>query len=744
MYAAVIINDMPVGSYQVERYPGGDFAIRKSDLVAMGIEKPVGQTFSLDGEDYLLLSTLETSKFRFDERHVEIAINIDPSALRSQVIDARHRVAVTNVFYPRNPSAFFNYSLSHDTIEYTSDTLSGELGIRYGDFLFLTDGFYEHRENDDRGIRLRTSLTHSNRKTLQETVVGDFIATSGALGSNLNMGGISFSKNYRIDPYLIRFPFASYAGLAQTPARYEVLVNGTRVSTGTLDPGPFDITNIQGPLGVADVEVVVRDAFGREQVYATPFYFTQAALRAGLAEYSFGLGRQRQQFGVVSNDYGPVAGTGFYRYGITDALTLGGRAEASEEIFNLGPNITVLAGQWGLFNTTLSYSHDSENDGYAGVFDYAIQTRKFNASASLLAQSRHYARVGIDQQYNTRFEARTAFSYGPFTLTYNTLHPYQGVDRTNYGVAVTPRLPSPRVSLFASVRRIEEEQSGTEFYVGINYYFRDNYSVSGAVRTFDEDHQASSTIQKAIPVGEGWGFSAQATEFDDARGNGYSLRPFIQYNARHATLVADYQRVTEDGETYDSKHVALQGSISAVGGHVMLGRPITDAFALVQVDGLEGVDVYQGSQYSGTTDKNGRLLIPTLGSYVNTQIGVDSRDVPLDFELRNYTRLISPPLRGGAVLDFGARRIRAVTGVLNMRRDGRAVPLKYGEISLTVDGQPATHPVGQTGDFFIENLEPATYSLSYVGRDGACSLTIEVPDSQDAIIDLGQLLCVPD
>ena len=34
--------------------------------------------------------------------------------------------------------------------------------------------------------------------------------------------------------------------------------------------------------------------------------------------------------------------------------------------------------------------------------------------------------------------------------------------------------------------------------------------------------------------------------------------------------------------------------------------------------------------------------------------------------------------------------------------------------------------------------------LSYVGRDGACSLTIAVPDSDESIIDLGKLLCVPE
>ena len=116
----------------------------------------------------------------------------------------------------------------------------------------------------------------------------------------------------------------------------------------------------------------------------------------------------------------------------------------------------------------------------------------------------------------------------------------------------------------------------------------------------------------------------------------------------------------------------------------------------------------------------------------------------MNFELRNYTRVISPPLRGGAVLDFGARKIRAITGVLNMRRDGQASPVKYGEISLMIDGKRAIHPVGQAGNFFVENLEPATYDLSYVGRDGACSLTIAVPDSDESIIDLGKLLCVPE
>ena len=176
----------------------------------------------------------------------------------------------------------------------------------------------------------------------------------------------------------------------------------------------------------------------------------------------------------------------------------------------------------------------------------------------------------------------------------------------------------------------------------------------------------------------------------------------------------------------------------------MFSRPVTDAFALVQVDGLKDIRVYQSGQYAGKTDSKGRLLIPAMSSYVHNQISVDSRDVPMNFELNRYTKLISPALRGGAVLDFGAKRIQAVAGTLNIRRDGQATPVRYGEISLLIDGEEVSHPVGQTGEFFIENLEPSTYTLSYFGVSGACTVLLDIPASDDPIIEMGDLLCAPE
>ncbi len=743
-FASIAINGEPKGTFLVANYANGDFAVRQEDLVSIGIDHPVGNRVSLNGETHVLLSTLKEATFAFDERNVQIDIEVDPSILATQFVDARRRRSQAVVEYPRDTSAFLNYAYSDDDGEFGARVLSAEVGARYGNFLLLTDGFHERVEDADRTVRLNSSLTYDNRETLQQAILGDFVTGSGPLGSAMNLGGLSFSKNYQIDPYFIRYPYANFSGLAGSPSQYEVLVNGNRVSTGRLQPGPFEITNIQGPIGISDVEVVVRDAFGRERYYATSFYFTQSALREGLNEYNLAVGARRRQFGVESNNYGPVAATGFYRHGTTDFLTLGGRAETSEDVFNLGPNLTFLAGRWGLFNTTLSYSQDSGDDGTAGVFEYAIQTRKFNANAYLLSQSREYARIGTDPALNTSLEAAASFSTGPFTLRYLTSRRYQGVDRTAYGITYSPRLPSPRLSLTASLRRIEDEAPRTELYVGINYFFKEDYSVTATVRATEDDRISTASVQKTTPIGEGWGFSAAASEFENSQGSGHSVRPYVQYNARYATMIADYQSVTIEDDTQESRRLAILGSVSTVGGEVMFSRPVTDAFALVQVDDLKDIRVYQNGRYAGKTDRKGRLLIPAMSSYVHNQVSVDSRDVPMNFELNRYTKLISPALRGGAVLDFGAKRIQAVAGTLNIRRDGQATPVRYGEISLLIDGKQVTHPVGQTGEFFIENLEPSTYTLSYFGASGSCTVLLDVPASDEPIIEMGDLLCSPD
>jgi hypothetical protein len=208
-YASIAINREQRGIFLVTSYAGGDFAVREEDLDSIGIGRSGGRVVMLEGEPHVMLSTMEDTSFSFDERSVHIDIEVDPTILTAQVVDARRRPTRANVEYPQDASAFFNYGLSDDDGEFESRVFAAEVGARHGNFLLLTDGFYERLDDVDRTVRLNSSLTYDNRDTLQQAVLGDFVTGSGVLGSPLNLGGISFSKNYRIDPYFTRYPFAS-------------------------------------------------------------------------------------------------------------------------------------------------------------------------------------------------------------------------------------------------------------------------------------------------------------------------------------------------------------------------------------------------------------------------------------------------------------------------------------------------------------------------------------------------------
>ena len=82
-----------------------------------------------------------------------------------------------------------------------------------------------------------SNITYDRREDLKRIVFGDFFASSGELGSTLNMGGISFSKNYKIDPYFIKYPEIGFSGLASLPSELEVyrdgvLIRKERILTG--------------------------------------------------------------------------------------------------------------------------------------------------------------------------------------------------------------------------------------------------------------------------------------------------------------------------------------------------------------------------------------------------------------------------------------------------------------------------------------------------------------------------------
>jgi outer membrane usher protein len=275
----------------------------------------------------------------FDEKKLTLELTAEPSLLGKKTFMLRYP-RQTKVYYPKDIGGFLNYNLTYfarDSFTYDSTVLTNQLGFRVGDFLFLSDSSYTHRRGEGgEFVRLMSNITYDRRKDLQRVVFGDFFASSGELGSTLNMGGISFSKSYNIDPYLVKYPEISFSGIASLPSEIEVYRDGVLIEKKRISPGGFELKDIPTYVGPGVIEVVLKDPFGREQRVNLPYYFSDILLKKGLHDYSYNIGFLREDFGTVSNRYKDFLFLGFHRYGINDSLTAGARAEASKRGLNIG------------------------------------------------------------------------------------------------------------------------------------------------------------------------------------------------------------------------------------------------------------------------------------------------------------------------------------------------------------------------------------------------------------------------
>ena len=726
----------------------GDFLIRVGDLKAIGLTQRPGQFRTIDNEEYVSLKSIGGVTFRFDERRLVLDLTAAPALQPKRTLDlgaGRSR----DVMYPSDTSAFLNYSVSysggsnggHDALGVTN-----EFGARVGDFLFLTDSTYTRTSSDHKFVRLMSSLIHDRRDTLQRTIAGDFFASSGDIGTTINLGGLSFAKLYSIDPYFIRYPQQNIVGQIRVPSEVDVFVDGQKINTFRMQPGPFELRNITEAIGSRNVDLVVRDVFGREQRIAYNYYSTDVPVRAGLQEYSYNVGALRKNFGVDSDLYGPLAFSAFHRYGVTDALTLGARGEGRRGMFNAGPSASVVLGAAGVLNVAAAASENDGRRGGAALASYTYLGRQFSIALLARKDSRYYASLVDIGQDRRNYEFGGTLGYfhpwaGSFSVGYSKFHAYEGQDSASKTAGYSRSILNSRASIFVTFSNVSARQNVNQIFAGFIYNFDAQYSASINYQRFGDIHTENVQLQKAQPVGEGLGYNIAFARVTSGEGVANQFTPSAQYNSRWGILRADYAQQSGTIGLNRTHQISAAGGIAYVGDVVALGRPVTGAFGLVSVADVEGVPVLVNNQKIGETDARGRLFVPELASFTENQVSINAANVPLDYSFAEVLKRVSPAYRGGAVIDFVARRIKAITGTLKIRRNGELRPAEFYEVMVTVDGATVTFITGRGGEYYVEGLKAGRYAAR-IGKDSEpCAFEIVVPQTQDPFIELPELIC---
>lgn len=773
---AVFLNQEKQGDFFV--YPGqdGDFLFAATDFMKMGFQRLPAARTNIEGEPYVSLKKMEGVHYTFDEKTLSLQLTADPSLLPERITDLGP-IRRPDIIYPQDNSFFLNYGVDYATggenpLGSEGFNVSSEVGLRVHDALFHTDSLYSNTNTPDgsRYIRLDSSLILDQRKSLRRYVAGDYSASSGTLGGNVKMGGVSISKVYGLNPYFIKYPLYDFTGLLSLPSTVDLYLDGIKVHSERFSPGEFDLRNLQGFGGAQTVEVVIRDSLGREQRIVSPFYFTDRILRKGLQEYSYNLGFLRRDFGQQSNDYGSLAFSGFHRFGLTDTLNLGMRAEATGGLLNVGFESAFKTGTFGVAQVQGALSNAHGETSAATLLSYDLQSRRYRATLAFshfFPGYRTLGNWGADTGYRPKENIRAGIGYttprlGSFALDFFRTSAYQQTSRETLTLSWSRRLMYGTY-LSANISRVHQDTTSYEGTVNLTWNFEKDRSVNAGYRHEEGGDYQTLGARQNIPIGEGIGWEVQGEHSTQAGSQNYSLDSSLQRNGRFGILRGDLKLGHNQVADRQDLRLSLSGALVHIGDTFALTRPVRDSFALVSVGHAEGVRVYVNNQTAGRTNSQGHAVIPALTSFYDNQISIEDKDIPLEYLMPRVRLYVSPALRSGSCLNFPLRRYQAFTGKLIREAAGQQ-PLADAELVLTTPDGPVDFWTDRDGSFYFDSqmatidgnryqgcealkkgpgefLPAGTYKATVKLENETYQAQLRFPKSTGETVDLGTMVC---
>lgn len=755
---SIRVNGRAAGDVVLLRSADGKLLARQADWDAWHLARPE-QPRVIDGEAYYALDDAPGFAIALDAQRQEAQLQFAPRAFARSVVNVRPYPRVEPQL-PPGLGGFLNYDFTATRTAPEGAEATSQLGGLVETGLFnprgvLTSQWLGRNLTDEAAlgdttprdvVRLETTFTRDLPDTMQTLRLGDGVAGTGLWGRPVRFGGVRWHRNFATQPGFITLPQPSLAGETALPSVLDVYVDGLRRQTLEVPPGPFVVEDLPTVTGQGEVQVVVRDLLGREQVLTDSYIAGLRQLRAGLADWSYEVGAVREDFGLQSNEYGDAFAAGTHRYGFTDAFTGEARIEAQgSDLVAAGIGGTLALRRLAVVSNAVAFSHGPEGSGVLNTVSLQHSTRRaLSFGARLQAASEHFVQAGLAPGASVperTVGANLGYAlrpYGRVGLAYververDTLPDFEAVTAT-----FSTSWQRASITLLA-IDRLEPTR---EWSVGVSLsmpFGRSRDIVGTAYRVRESadgvgSSQVDARIQRGLTEHEDWGYRVLASRTEhDAGGETSRAEVGAAMNARHGSYALEAATVDET----DTYRATVSGAVGALGGHAFASRKLTRSFAVVET-GAEDIELLVNNRVAGRTDADGVAVLPLLQPYQRNAVQVDATNVPMDVEVRSGEFVAAPYYRSGVLVPLDVRRTRSAVLVLR-QRDGTPVP--SGAV-VRIAGRDAEAPVGKDGKAWLSGLAAGDNAIEVRWNGTRCAITFALPADAGVQPQLGPFTC---
>lgn len=713
------------------------------------------------------LDSLPGLEARYDEQHQAIDLRAEDSLLAPYVLGLGGQRRVTDLsMIQSTPGAILNYGLYGVTgtrmRSYISGNLEAIVMTPYGNV--STTALYNSQrgfglEDDRHTVRLDSTWRYIDPAAVRSFAIGDF--NSGALDwtGSIRMAGFQVQSAFRQRSDLVSWAMPQFSGSAALPSTLDMFVNNMKVFTGQVPSGPFELQALPFVNG-GEVKIVTTDANGQQVEVTRPYYTAPGLLRQGLSEYSFDVGAPRRNYGITSSDYDSIlAGSGSFRYGLSDRTTLETNVQATSDGLRLGGlGAAVALGGYGVLSVAGSTSEYKQWSGSHGKVQLDTQIKGIRAYAGTERASREFydlSRVSLyrDSQRQDNWNAdnpferwmdltarataidRAGLSFQPWFDRATTINlGYTRIDSRNdilrtANVSLSRRLGRDVYAYVTGFRDLENS-GNYGVYATLSFSLGGNTRASVSAERSGGRNSFGQQLSGNTGYGQG-NVDWMVANREYSRGDAWRTA-----NVGYQGSVADLRAQIDHSGDRTRSSAQVNGSLIAAGGDVFAANRVGEAFAIVRNAG-PGSEIRQNGARVARANARGAALLPQLQPYSETTVSIDPTDLPVGWEPAATERTIAASWKQGAIADFGAKPSNGAVLVL---RDVAGNPIAVGH-SVKLAGSEKGALVGYDGEVYVTGLQDSNRLDVDLGTKGQCSVEFPYAADSQSLPRIGPLTC---
>ena len=601
-------------------------------------------------------------------------------------------------------------------------------------------------------------VLHDDLKRAIRYAGGDVAPIGAGFQTSPTIGGLSIQRQYgEIRPFENIRPSGQFSFLLERPSTVDVVVNGSVLRTIRLDAGQYNLRDFPFFNGLNQVELYVVDQSGRRLLASFSQYFSARLLNKGVSEFGATVG-VLERTGQVGARYDTDRPTfsGYVRYGLTSALTVGANGQFATGQFMSGLELGWAApiGTVGVLASVSQFR--GLGTGSAFLISYEASARQFGFlqrpqfNLELQKTSRNFTPLTVIVPVNRyAFEVRSRFSTqlpGGFgfglAASFSRGRDFEP-DEQRYAANVSRRFRI--VNLTASYERVVSRGPARDsrFLLTLSLPIGRSQNVRAAYDTRDNQYSVEYSRFQRDEL-DTIGIRAALTRAD----SGVTGSGELSYNGNRFGALIQHSVISDSNlsairSQQTSYTVGTQ--IAFAGGRVAIGHPVGPRFAIVSAHPtLDGstVDVRQGvgrDKPQARTGTYGPALAPVGNAYTPTQLRVDAEDIPTGYDIGPGQYDIFPGVASGYAVQVGSDASRVLLGNL-LGVDGKPVALQGGELKSLdrPDAKPILIFTNSAGRFVASGLTPGRYQMR-LGPQGEIVVPITIPKEAKGLVDAGTL-----